>query len=60
MKMISTMEMAIYLYNKALSKRDELFVREMYHKGTLGQITAISDEDIIRLDDLYHKIKERG
>lgn len=60
MKMVSTMEMAVYLYSKALSKRDELFVREMYTKGILGQITAISDEDIIRLDDLYHKIKERG
>jgi hypothetical protein len=59
MKMVSTMEMAVFLYNKALTKRDELFVREMYHKGMVGEITSISDEDIIRLDDLYHQYKER-
>lgn len=58
-KMVSTHEMVRYLHNKALNKHDEAFISHLFEMDKLGQITLISDEDIIRLDTLYHGLKER-
>lgn len=59
-KMISTHEMVGYLYNKALDKHDAAFIEHLHQMDLIGQITAMSDEDILRLDALYREYKERG
>jgi hypothetical protein len=53
-KMVSTAEMVDFLYDQALAKVDEIFVRKLKSLKDQRLLTTISCEDVDKLYDLYN------
>ena len=53
MRHYSTHEMVKELHDKALPAVSAKFIEKLYQRDLLGQITEISDSEIIILSDLF-------